>query len=317
VTNYTTLDFIKTRIPDCLVKYNKIGGGSGEARLYVGGAAIKNWSEFFGDFKLKCFFDKKGLTDYLEYAAFEYENPSQGYRRDITGSWQKYYQELVSFSEIIYFNVFLNNDTNNKSNNSRVYIKSSDDIWDYFRRIALPNMTSILIQKILVNNEPQLWFRLYLNDIGNELDQQIACERIAQIENDETISPTEKESIIKSRIGQGRYRDLIIEKYKRCVITGIDDERVLIASHIKPWISSSNSERVNRENGLLLSPTYDKLFDKGFISFRDTGTIMLSNHFSDSNFRRAGLSSGKKYDLQITEEMKTFLAFHRDTIFIK
>lgn len=53
--NYKTIDFAKARIPDCLVKYNKIGSGSGEARLYVGGHNLRNWDEFFGDYKLKMF----------------------------------------------------------------------------------------------------------------------------------------------------------------------------------------------------------------------------------------------------------------------
>lgn len=178
-------------------------------------------------------------------------------------------------------------------------------------------MTSILIQKILVNDEPQLWFRLYLNDVGEELDQEIATESMAQIEVDETINRTEKESIIQARRGQGRYRDLIIEKYGRCVITGINDEQILIASHIKPWVSSNNSERISSENGLLLSPTFDRLFDRGFISFRDTGLIMPSNHFSDDNFKRVGLKTGEKFNLQISTEMKSFMDFHRDVVFMR
>jgi len=178
-------------------------------------------------------------------------------------------------------------------------------------------MTSILIQKIIINNEVQLWFRLYLNDIGDDIDQEIASESMAQIETDETISSTEKETIVMARKGQGKYRDLIIEKYGCCIITGINDERVLIASHIKPWVSSNNSERINKENGLLLTPTFDKLFDRGFISFRDTGLIMLSNHFSDENFKRVGLKGGEKFNLQITDEMKFFMDFHRDIVFMK
>lgn len=315
--NHKTIDFVKARIPDCLVKYNKIGVGAGEARLYVGGHNIRNWDEFFGNYELKCFFDKDGLTKYLQSVQFEYENPSQGYRRDITSFWQNYWQELKSFPDIIYFNIFRNNDDNNRNVTSRFYIKSTSEIYDFFRRIALPNITSILIQKIYVNSEVQLWFRLYLNDIGEDLDQEIADESMAQIAVDETISSTEKETIIMARTGQGRYRDLIIEKYGRCIITGINDERVLIASHIKPWVSSNNSERINRENGLLLTPTFDKLFDRGFISFRDTGLIMLSNHFSDDNFMRTGLKGGEKFNLQITTEMKSFMEFHRDVVFMK
>ncbi len=315
--DYETIDSIMVRIPDCFVKYNKTGRGSGEARLYVGGVTIRNWSAFFEDFKLRCFFDKTGLSDYLQSVEFEYKNPSQGYIGDIKDSWQVYCQELEHFPETIYFNIFPNNDTNNKRGASRFYIKSHDVIYDFFRRVALPNMTSLLIQKIRKNNENVLWFRVFLNDVGGEIDRQIADEDIERIHKDKSINETEKERIIKARMGQGYFRELIVAKYKRCIITGVDDERVLVASHIKPWVSSNNSERIHRENGLLLSPTYDKLFDKGFISFRDTGVIMLSHHFSEDNFRRLGLSQGKKYNLRVADAMKPFLEFHRDTIFIK
>jgi putative restriction endonuclease len=50
----------------------------------------------------------------------------------------------------------------------------------------------------------------------------------------------------------------------------------LVASHCKPWRDSSNEERINGENGLLLTPTIDHLFDRGFIGFEDNGTLILS-----------------------------------------
>ena len=301
---YETIDFVKVRIPDCLVKYNKVGAGAGEARLYVGRYTLKDWDDFFGNYKLKCFFDKGSLKQYLQSVQFEYENPSQAYRNceNLSTSWHTYWKELQNLPELVYFNIFRNNDNNNQNIRSRYYIKSTDKIYDFFRRIALPNMSSLIIQKVLVDNELQLWFRLYLNDIGEDLDQEITNAQVGQIEADDTIDHTEKESIIKARRGQGQYRRLIIEKYGRCLISGVNDERCLIASHIKPWVSSSNSERIHRENGLLLSPTFDKLFDKGFISFKNTGKIILSDYFSDDNFRRAGLTGDETVDLQISSE---------------
>ena len=317
MNQYKTLDYIKTRIPDCLVKYNKTGIGSGEARLYVGGAHIRDWDEFFGNYKLQCFFTKKDLVNYMSSAEFEYINQSQPYRRDISIYWQNYIDELQYYPDKIYFNIFRNNDDNNTNTRSRFYIKSNDSIYDYFRRISLPNITSLLIQKVFVDDEFQLWFRLYLDDIGYDFEQQIEIESIEKIERDDTITETEKQSIIKARIGQGKFRELIISKYKSCIITGIDDERILVAGHIKPWMSSNNHERLSMENGLLLSPTYDKLFDRGFLSFRNSGQILLSNHFSEKNFNRANLSNGKKYNIKITNEMKRHLEYHRDMILIK
>lgn len=84
------------------------------------------------------------------------------------------------------------------------------------------------------------------------------------------IEQTTKEQIIESRIGQGEFRKKLINKWnKKCSISNCELLEILIASHIKPWKFSNNLERLDENNGLLLSPTYDKLFDKGFISFNN------------------------------------------------
>ena len=76
------------------------------------------------------------------------------------------------------------------------------------------------------------------------------------------IEITEKIVKQKIRIGQSAFRNDLLKSLKKCPITQIDEKRLLIASHIKPWIHSNNEERLNPNNGFLLSPLYDKLFDK-------------------------------------------------------
>lgn len=90
-----------------------------------------------------------------------------------------------------------------------------------------------------------------------------------RIMNDVSISVTQRESIVKSRVGQGIFRSRILNKFNgKCLITGISIEKCLIASHIKPWAVCTNEERLSENNGLLLSATYDRLFDSGLISFK-------------------------------------------------
>ena len=88
---------------------------------------------------------------------------------------------------------------------------------------------------------------------------------------------TEAEALVKARVGQGKFRNNLIEYWKGCSVTNCKYITILIASHIKPWKDSSNKERLDVYNGLLLLPNIDKLFDKGYISFRDTGKIMISS----------------------------------------
>jgi len=104
-----------------------------------------------------------------------------------------------------------------------------------------------------------------------------------KILSDNKITKTERETIVKARIGQGPYRDQLMAKFGgRCLITHINLPGLLVASHIKPWSVSSNDDRICRDNGLLLSATYDRLFDTGLITFQNDGKILLSDMITPS-----------------------------------
>ena len=159
-------------------------------------------------------------------------------------------------------------------------------------------------------------FRLFVFTV-NESQKSEEIE-VSKIEKDIILSKTEKEAIVKARIGQGLYRDKLLKKYSDgCIITHINIPEVLIASHIKPWSVSSNSERTNGENGFILSATYDRLFDRGLISFENDGKILLSNMITTDNAKKLELENGRIYDIKFNPGMKDFLAYHRDIIFIK
>jgi putative restriction endonuclease len=89
------------------------------------------------------------------------------------------------------------------------------------------------------------------------------------------LSITEKEQLIKARIGQGIFKSNVRKIEKCCRLTGVSDVKFLIASHIKPWSKSTNPEKLDGYNGLLLSPHVDKLFDKGYISFTANGKLLI------------------------------------------
>ena len=158
-------------------------------------------------------------------------------------------------------------------------------------------------------------YRYFLNTISEDSGDRIYMETI---ENDRQIPETEKTAIIQSRVGQGAFRKSIIDKYNgRCIITGIDHPDLLVASHIKPWAASSNKERLSVDNGLLLSATYDRLFDRGLITFDRYGKIILSSQIGAENIKRLGLSQGVKFNLQINKSMNEHLSYHRDMLFVE
>lgn len=86
------------------------------------------------------------------------------------------------------------------------------------------------------------------------------------------------------------------------------------ASHIKPWTEFTNQERLDLQNGLLLCPNDDYLFDKGFISFTDQGILLISTKLSE--IQKKFFNVHAQIKLSVTEQMKNYLEFHRENIFI-
>lgn len=136
-------------------------------------------------------------------------------------------------------------------------------------------------------------------------------EDIENILGSEIVIDTEKENLIKCRIGQGKFRDQLIEYWNGCSVTGFKNIDLLVASHIKPWRNSSNKERLDVYNGLLLTPNLDKLFDKGYVSFDNNGKILISK--SLENYQILGVNYNMK--INIDKNHKKYLAFHREQIF--
>ena len=158
-------------------------------------------------------------------------------------------------------------------------------------------------------------YRYFLNTTAEDSGDHTYIE---MIENDGQIPETERTAIIQSRIGQGVYRKSLIDKYNgRCIITGIDHPNLLVASHIKPWAASSNKERLSVDNGLLLSATYDRLFDCGLITFDRYGKILLSSLIGTENIKRLRLSQGMRFNLQINKSMEEYLSYNRGVLFIE
>jgi hypothetical protein len=125
---------------------------------------------------------------------------------------------------------------------------------------------------------------------------------------------TERRGLVVSRVGQGYYRQQIIEKWKNeCPVTGCNLSRILISSHIVPWSECNDEERLDVENGILLSPNVDSLFDKHLISFQDTGEMLISSKLPMEELDRLGIYV--ESIIPISEGMKPYLEKHRKRLF--
>ena len=143
-----------------------------------------------------------------------------------------------------------------------------------------------------------------------ESDYDINLEIVARhLEGD-----LEKIQETKSRRGQGVFKSNVRLVENRCRITGVTNVKHLRASHIKPWASSNNIEKLDGYNGLLLSPHVDHLFDQGFISFRNSGDLLVSSKLNTDVLDRWSISSNQNVG-GFREPQKPYLEYHRDEVF--
>lgn len=144
--------------------------------------------------------------------------------------------------------------------------------------------------------------------------QMWEAKKLADVQHYLELSSTERESIVKARIGQGLFRKNLLDYWGACAVTGFTEPRLLRASHIKPWSESSLSERLSLYNGLLLSPTLDACFDAGFISFDDDGLIIISSQLNAEDQATLGIDAKLRL-AKLAPEHKNFLHYHRVHIF--
>ncbi len=150
------------------------------------------------------------------------------------------------------------------------------------------------------------------NDLINIIKEQI------KIDQDNIENITERSQTIMTRLGQGDFREKVLEVWGgKCAVTGSDLKEVLRASHIKPWKDSNDEERLNPYNGIPLAATFDALFDRGLISFNDNGDIKISRYLSKKNQKSLGINKEDKVEGGFFEENIPFLEHHRNNIFKK
>ncbi len=125
----------------------------------------------------------------------------------------------------------------------------------------------------------------------------------------------EKDAVVKIRINQGMFRDRLLQKYSKCCLCGVSEPSLLVASHIKPWRDSNGDERVDDENGLLMCPDHDKLFDKGWISFDNDGVIMISEKLKELD--RMFMNVRPEMRIDLFERRRKYMEYHRENIFIR
>ena len=155
-----------------------------------------------------------------------------------------------------------------------------------------------------------------LNVLADATGDDVSAD-IGRIRSDPTVrSETTRKALIDARLGMGDFRDALARRWNnQCAVTGCGITEILRASHIKPWSDSSNKERLDPANGFLLAAHLDALFDRGLMSFADTGTMLLSPRLTARDRNMFRLPARLRSKLSSSE--KRFLDHHRRTRFRK
>jgi hypothetical protein len=177
-----------------------------------------------------------------------------------------------------------------------------------YTKDSIPDTSGKLRTAIVFMLDPvEVEFNPFQNAIADREQPKIDLSSTASLQLTEVRS---KQSLFKRRL-------LTVEK--ECRVTGIADLRFLRASHIKPWARCADgNERIDGRNGLLLSPHADFLFDRGWITFEDNGSLVRSSHLPNEVLERIGLDlkQGRKCG-SFFDEQKNYLEYHRNAVFEK
>lgn len=135
------------------------------------------------------------------------------------------------------------------------------------------------------------------------------------IVTDPALRDTERTALVQARRGQGSFRENVRSIERACRITKVERLEHLVASHVRPWRDSSNEQRLDGENGLLLTPTVDHLFDKGFISFEDSGQLIVSPVADPTSLKRMGVDPGGRVSVgAFSLGQRRYLEYHRENV---
>ena len=317
--------------------------GNGEAKKWLGDfSSNKHLSVFFefsdwgavdGNGKREyptiqnntCFFSKANLLKYMAEAKQEYYKQEQIYREDISKHYDERLAEVEALEkEKMYFSIHDVSDlATDKNKQTRAYIKSKDDIWSLWRRLILPGISYLSILKLKIADEnsqdksSHYYFRVYLDyQYKSIIRPSIIDEKDQKIVDMDSGKTTKR----PQRKGQVKFRQQVLELTPQCPFTMIKEDAILDACHIKPHEICAEEGRLDEAydvlNGIAMTPTYHRLFDRGHFTILDDGTLICGTRLTQYTWSQLKINPNAKTKLRIFPEgRESYLKYHRENIF--
>lgn len=270
----------------------------------------------------RCFFSKSNFQKYLRDAKTEYFAQEQHYHNNISEYYNERLEEVNNLdSSQIFFSIYDASDNLSQKQN-RGYVRSDNSIWKLWRELILPSISYLSILKLVPTDdqkaEPLFYFRILLDYQFRSFVHPKSLDTEQELEKEEIETGVVKKPTYRK--GSEKYRREVINYMPQCPFTKITDERLLIASHIKPYSicikNNENKQALDYLNGLALSPTYDKLFDQGYITFTNNGELICGTQLSSYTWEKLSINPNAKNKMRIfPEERGIYLEYHRNNVF--
>lgn len=151
---------------------------------------------------------------------------------------------------------------------------------------------------------------------GEDIDENVEIATALDKELDTLpLYGIEREAVRKERLNQGVFRKMLLMRGQSCALCGLSNPNLLTASHIKPWSVSEPMEKMDTDNGLLMCPNHDRLFDRGFISFDDEGKIMIASALNIEDRKLLNVDQDMK--ITVSDKNRIYLQYHRQYVYVK
>jgi putative restriction endonuclease len=338
--NIINIDTVTVNYSDSAVSENlklNLYSGVGEKRIYIGNTRDPTeFNEFFFKSTNGVFFlTKEDLQIYLRDAFYEYNFPTQDYKYEI----KSFYNELVSNISLLPEKLFISF-TQTYDRQNRYYLVCERDDRKKFRvlsEICLPQITKLSFVRFIdtSTNETHIqirpfFFRVdltgsnhpnYYLSAGIDQMESIVKEHTLIVEAPVELYETKDiQTISRSNLRpwQSEWKNKVLDETMHCAISKCSDDRILIGCHIKPvaeCLKDLCGNEINPKNGIMLTPTFHKLFDDGFLSFDSNNHLLLSTHISSRNYERLNLKSNQITSILDLNPRVEFLNWHRKTVF--
>ncbi len=335
-------------IPNLTVEQYALGDNSFSHRLLYGLRNIASpGNTYISDFGI---YTKKGSSDILL-------SPTNSYKKQFGFDYKNAFiylkNEIVNFLEDVSqknYNDLENHRINSKVKNRLMVVyfydrffpicteseidkclksvsifKENENKTMVYKNLALVEWKKTVPELADWSNQMVLDFCRWLDGKNIVTNKEESCnnaviEKVQKIEEEIiclNVEGARKKAIINVRVNQGIFRDLLLKRYNRCCLCGVENHTLLTASHIKPWVESKPKEKLDVDNGFLMCPNHDKLFDKGYITFDDDGKIIISDELTDNDRVLLNINSRMHLNVDLTKGNKKYLNFHREKVFYR